>query len=264
MAATRFLHAENINRTGLAKALFTTRLGGGSTGPWHGLNVGLHVGDQAEHVIANRQLVCEELNVNLNQWVCGEQVHGNRVAVVQEGDIGRGSVSYEDALPGVDALVTNRPGIVLSTFAADCVPILLLDPVNKAIGAVHAGWKGTMSQVAKEAVHAMQERFGSDPAQLLAAIGPAIDACCYEVDERVFVPFVEEYPQAEQFFQANDNQRWQLPLPAVNRHILLEAGLLPEHVARVGGCTACDTETYFSHRAERGKTGRLAGLIVLV
>ncbi|MFC4770198.1 peptidoglycan editing factor PgeF [Effusibacillus consociatus] len=264
MEKTRFIDAEELNRTGVARAVFTTRIGGVSTGHWRGLNLGLHVGDRKEHVIANRELVSKEVNLSLDLWVCGEQVHGKRVAVIRAENRGRGAYSYDEAIPGTDALVTNQPGIVLSTFAADCVPILLLDPVNEAIAAVHAGWKGTKSQIAKEAILTLQKEFGSDPSQLLAAIGPSIDTCCYEVDQQVYIPFIEEYPQGESFFTAKENQRWQLSLPAANRQILLEAGLLPEHVTRVGGCTACNTDTFFSHRAEKGKTGRHAGLIVLL
>ncbi|GAX90993.1 peptidoglycan editing factor PgeF [Effusibacillus lacus] len=264
MLEPHVLIADNINRTGIAKAVFTTRQGGVSTGEWAGLNLGLHVGDLPESVIKNRELVSQILGVQLSQWVCGEQVHGKQVAVVGKEHVSRGAFVYTDAIPGTDALVTNQPGVVLSTFAADCVPILLLDPVQKAAASIHAGWKGTKSQIAKETVRVMQEAFGCDPANLVAAIGPGIDDCCYEVDDKVYDPFVNEYPRGAAFFKANSNGRWQLSLPLANRQILLEAGLRPEHVERFGGCTACDIDTYFSHRAERGATGRLAGLVVLL
>lgn len=264
MEGTRFLYPEEMNRAGDVRAVFTTRRGGVSTGPWRGLNLGLHVGDQIENVRANREMAARELGVPLDHWVCGEQVHGQRVTVVRDEHRGRGARVYEDALPATDALVTDRPGIVLSAFAADCVPILLYDPDHKAIAAVHAGWKGTMSRIAEAAVRTMRESFGTDPARLMAAIGPAIDACCYEVDQRVYGPFVAAYSQGEKFFRPNSNRRWQLALPEANRQILLESGLQPARVARVGGCTACDTGTFFSHRAENGKTGRHAGLIVLL
>ncbi|BCJ86060.1 laccase domain protein [Effusibacillus dendaii] len=257
------IEAPSINQTGIARGCFTTRLGGVSTGVWDSLNLGLHVGDERENVVANRTLVAEQLDVPLEMWVCGEQVHGNRVTVVEQDDKGKGAYFYEQSLPGTDALVSHQPGLMLATFAADCVPMLLLDPVNTVIAAVHAGWKGTVKQVAGEAVKTMGERFGSRPQDILAAIGPSIDRCCYEVDQQVFLPFIEEFSGGERFFTANERHRWQLSLPEANRQILIDSGLLPEHIERVGGCTACDTETYFSHRAENGKTGRLAGLIVL-
>lgn len=253
-----------LNQSGVAKAAFTTRLGGVSSGPWMGLNLGLHVGDKREDVIANRELTACEWGVSLDQWVCGEQVHGNRVAVVKQDDRGRGARAHEDAIKGVDALVTDVRGVVLATFAADCVPILLLDPVQKAVAVIHAGWKGTMQQIAKETVRTMQEAYGSRPEHLLAAIGPAIDDCCYEVDQHVFIPFVDVYPKGQDFFHKNASDKWQLTIPDANAEILQESGLLPEHISREGGCTSCNTRLFFSHRAEKGKTGRHAGLIMLV
>lgn len=259
-----FLYPEALNQSGTAKAAFTTRHGGVSTGQWSSLNLGLHVGDNREDVITNRELAARELNAALDQWVCGEQVHGNRVAVITEEDRGSGARSHETSIKGVDALVTNVPGIVLTAFAADCVPILLVDPVQKAIAAVHAGWKGTMKQIAKETVRVMQEVYGSRPEDMLAAVGPAIDLCCYEVDQHVFIPFVELYPKGKGFFQEKFDHKWQLSIPEANVQILEEAGLLPNRVVRTGGCTSCQTDLFYSHRAEKGKTGRHAGLIALV
>lgn len=264
MQSTHFLYPEALNKSGVAKAAFTTRYGGVSTGQWSSLNLGLHVGDNREDVIANRELAAHELDVSLDQWVCGEQVHGDRVAVITEEDRGSGARSHENAIKGADALVTNVPGIMLATFAADCVPILIVDPLQKVAAAVHAGWKGTMKQVAKETVRVMREVYGSRSENMLAAIGPAIDLCCYEVDQHVFIPFVELYPEGKDFFQEKVNQKWQLSIPEANVQILEEAGLLPDRVVRTGGCTSCQTDLYYSHRAEKGKTGRHAGLIVLV
>lgn len=263
MQTTEWRMPIHINQSGTARGAFTTRLDGVSAEQWTSLNLGLHVGDNDKDVLANREFVSKQLGVSLDDWVCGEQVHGKNVAIVTDAHRGRGARSYADSIPATDALVTNKPGIVLATFAADCVPILLCDPVTKTIAAVHAGWKGTKSRIVEETIRVMREQFGVQPQDLLAAIGPSIDACCYEVDTKVFIPFIEEYPGGETFFTPNENEKWHLSLPQANHQILLESGVLQQNIERVGGCTACQTELYFSHRKENGRTGRHAGLIFL-
>lgn len=264
MEQTQFIYPTELNLPGVVRASFTTRYGGVSSGEWKGLNLGLHVGDNLDDVIENREIASREMGVTLDQWICAEQVHGNKVTIVTAEEKGHGARSYEQSMPGTDALVTNVSGILLASFAADCVPILFIDPVQRVIAAAHAGWKGTKDQIAKEVVHTMQTHFSCQPENIMAAIGPAIDKCCYEVDQHVLIPFLEEYPLGKEFFEENQNHRWQLTLPEVNQQILRVAGLLPEHIIRAGGCTSCNTNTFFSHRAEKGKTGRHAGLIVLV
>jgi YfiH family protein len=261
--ATELLLPVHINRTGTARGAFTTRLDGVSSDQWTSLNLGLHVGDKETDVLANREIVSKRMGVSLDDWICGEQVHGKNVAILSDTHRGRGAKSYSDSIPETDALVTNKHGIVLATFAADCVPILLFDPVTESIAAVHAGWKGTKSRIIEETIRVMQEQFGAKAHDVVAAIGPSIDACCYEVDSKVFIPFIEEYPAGESFFTPHTDDKWHLSLPEANHQILLESGVTEQNIERVGGCTACQTELFFSHRKEKGRTGRHAGLIFL-
>lgn len=179
-----------------ARGLFTFRTGGASRPPYASLNVGLHVGDDPEAVIANRTAIAEELGVNLHQFVFPEQVHSNRVAVVGPEMAGRGGARLDDVIAGVDALVTNQVGIALAVQSADCIPILFHDPVQGVIGAAHSGWKGTLGHIAAEVLAVMHHRFGSHAADVHAVLGPSIRACCYEVDTRVAGYFQEAFGTA--------------------------------------------------------------------
>jgi YfiH family protein len=151
---------------------FSCRGGGVSGDPYQSLNVGLHVGDRPDAVIENRRRLCVALGVRLAQWVGLEQVHGNRVAVVGRKHRGKGSVSLRNALPGVDAAITNVSGLVLAVLAADCVPLLFYDPVARAVGVAHAGWKGTLSGISRRVVEGMAREYGSCPEHIRVASGP--------------------------------------------------------------------------------------------
>ncbi|ASS75842.1 hypothetical protein CIG75_13200 [Tumebacillus algifaecis] len=235
---------------------FTTRNGG---------NLGLHVGDDPQRVIENREGIATELGVPLDAWVAGNQVHGSTVTVVTAKEKGRGARAQEDLLPDTDALITDVPGVALSTYAADCVPILFADDKRGAVGAAHAGWKGTVAKIAAKTVVAMKEEYGCDPAQLVVRIGPSIGPCCYEVDGAVVQGVRENFGElADLLLTPNENGRWQFDLWKANEQALLEVGVLPMHILREDRCTSCGVETYFSYRKEQGKTGRHAGVIVLL
>jgi YfiH family protein len=230
-----------------------TRLGGYSLPPWASLNTGHTVGDDLEAVEANHQLICQALSVRPEDIVSPHQVHGATVAVLGVQDRGR-------VIPDTDALITNAPQTVLMLRFADCVPVLLYDPIRHAIGLAHAGWRGTVSGVAQSTVHAMQVEFGSQPADIVAGIGPSIGPCCYEVGEDVAEAFRQVDPGPTSH-PDRTNQRWYLDLWAVNRDQLREAGV--QHVEVAEMCTACRTDEWYSHRAEGGRTGRWAAVIAL-
>jgi len=172
------------NLDGVVHAV-STRHGGVSIGPYASLNLGLHVGDSADAVLENRRRVCEAAGVELDSLVAGAQVLGNAVAWVTEADRGRGAKDQASALPDTDALVTDSPGVVLVAFSADCALVALVDPCRRAIGLAHASRRGTLGHVAARTVRAMQRLFGCQPADLVAAIGPSIGPCCYEVGPEV-------------------------------------------------------------------------------
>ena len=162
---------------------FTTRFGGVSEGYLSSLNLGIHRGDKPENVRRNYEILGDALGFDVNNLVFTRQTHTDIVRVVDGSNRGEGL--DREVEPECDALVTNTPGLVLAAFTADCTPILLHDPVTGAVGAVHAGWRGTVADIAGKAVRAMCENFGADPGNIRAAIGPNIGVCCFETHEDV-------------------------------------------------------------------------------
>jgi len=253
----------NVYQGHPVRAAFSTRSGGVSEGSLSTLNLGLHVGDDPNRVIENRHRFCGALGIDAETLVCGEQVHGNRVAVVGRSDLGRGALDRASAIPLTDALVTADPGVPLAAFFADCVPLLFYDPGQHVIGLAHAGWRGTENRIGLETVRMMQERFGVEPYRLLAAIGPSIGACCYPVGNEVRIRFAAAFGADAGILRQTVGEAWMLDLWAANRLVLLEAGLQPENIELAGVCTACHSTQYFSYRAHNGQTGRQAALITL-
>lgn len=249
--------------TGLVSHGFTTRHGGVSTGEFATLNMAFHVGDDPGHVLTNRERACRALEMNPAHLVAGQQVHGDRVAVVGKVHRGRGARSTEDALPATDALITGELLVPLSSYYADCVPVFLLDPVRRVVGLAHAGWRGTYLDIAAKTVEAMGRFFGSRPGDCLAGIGPSIGPCCYEVDAPLVDLFKEHFPFWQDLLVPNPSGKWQLDLWEANRRVLLEAGLVPENIFTAGVCTCCRQDLFFSYRGSGGRTGRMAALIML-
>jgi len=233
---------------------FTTRLGGVSQVPFHSLNLGRGVGDAPALVAENRRRALAALGAPLEAHVEASQVHGRTVAVVDRVDRGH---KIEDA----DGLVTADPDVVLAIHAADCAPILLWDPHRGAVGAVHAGWRGTAAGVSAAGVEEMRSAFGTDLADLRVAIGPAIGPCHYEVDAPV-AEALSVHAWAPAVLRPGRVGHWQLDLVEANRRTLAEAGVPQDQIWSTGFCTACHRHLFFSYRGE-GLTGRMAGMIRL-
>ncbi|MGB9802734.1 MAG: peptidoglycan editing factor PgeF [Desulfofundulus sp.] len=260
----KYLLWEAFLNTGLVSHGFTTRHGGVSTGAYATLNMAFHVGDDPHRVLANRERVCRDLEMAPEHLVAGEQVHGDRVAVVGKVHRGRGARAAQDALPATDALITGERLVPLSSYYADCVPVFLLDPVRRVVGLAHAGWKGTYLGIAGKTVQAMGRFFGSRPGDCLAGIGPSIGPCCYEVDTPVVDRFKDRYSFWRDILVPNRSGRWQLDLWEANRRILMEAGLEPGNIFISRICTCCRQDLFFSYRGSGGLTGRMAALIMLI
>ena len=240
----------------------SSRVGGKSAPPFASLNLGLHTGDDAETVWHNRQMFSRAVGLPAEQIITAEQVHGDIVQVVSEHQAGRGAKHYHEAIKGTDALITNIPGLPLMLFFADCVPVLIFDPVNKAVGVSHAGWKGTVAKITQKTVLSMQQHYNTKPQDCLIGIGPSIGPCCYEVDEVVMTKLRAGFTQWEELV-APHGERWQLNLWEANRRQLVEIGVLDSKITVSGVCTACNTDIFFSHRAEAGRTGRIGAVIAL-
>jgi YfiH family protein len=221
-------------------AAVTARDGGVSSGPYATLNLSLTVGDAPARVLENRRRLAAALGAQPRDFVFARQVHGAGVRIVGEADRGSGAFTVDDAIADTDALVTTSPAVVLAVLTADCVPIVLHDPVAGVLACVHAGWRGTVARVAAAAVAAMTS-LGSDPSDILAGLGPAADPARYQVGPDVHQAFppaaetshaAETSPAAETFLRPDPAApgRWLLDLWSANRHVLLESGLQDSHI----------------------------------
>jgi hypothetical protein len=237
---------------------FSTRRGGSSGGCFSSLNFSFRQGDEAENVRANWAALSRAFGIAPERFLTVHQVHGNRVWVIDGAESiptsGDGD-AREDA-PRCDAIVTNRPGIAIGVKTADCVPVLIADPVRRVIAAVHAGWQGTARRIVEHVCAALEARFSCRREDLRAAIGPAIGPCCYEVDDRVREAMAG-LPGLERIFSPRDAPgRWRLDLALANRLQLRNAGMPASRVAEANLCTACRPDLFFSHRGSGGKAGR--------
>jgi YfiH family protein len=221
-------------------------------------NMALHTGDLPVKVIENRRLFLNSLGLNLTNIVAAEQIHGTAIQVVGQEQRGRGNYSMETALPGTDALITREPGVVLSIFTADCLPIFIYDPKTPAIAIIHAGWRGTIAQIAGLTITKMIREFGTDPAFCRVAIGPAICNACFGVSTDVAEPFREIFPQVVMESESG----YHVDLAMFNSLALQKAGVRSDKIAIADLCT-CHTGEFFSYRGEHGTKGRLMGIIAL-
>ena len=232
-----------------------TRHGGVSPDPWNSLNVGGTVGDVTERVIQNRFRAFETLNCSPNSIFDAWQVHGADVAFAEAPR--HNAERHQKA----DILLTDKPEVTLFMRFADCVPILFHDPVRQVIGLSHAGWMGTLQDVAGATVQAMCERYTSKPEDIVACIGPSIGVDHYEVGDEVIVKAKERFgTDSNQVLQLH-GERFHFDLWKANELLLSKAGV--ENIEIAGVCTACNLNDWFSHRAEKGKTGRFGALISL-
>ena len=242
---------------------FSARLGGASVKPYQGLNMALHVGDEADIVWQNRQRFFQALELKAENLVTPQQVHGANIQKVTMADAGRGARDYADAIADTDALITNEPGLPLMLCFADCVPVVFLDPEKRAVGIAHAGWKGTVAKIARETVWKMQEEFGSEPGDILAGIGPSIGPCCFAVGEEVAEKFREAFPKSADKLIAEREGQLYVNLWEANRLQLLEAGVSAANIEMADTCTDCQHQWYRYPRADGGQTGRMAAIIAL-
>ena len=242
----------------------STREGGVSGGGQASLNMGFMPADASENVVANRVSLLSELGIPLDSVVSGEQRHTTNVAVVGEEHAGRGARERESRLPETDALITAVPGVCLMVLAADCVPVLLYDTERYVVAAVHAGWRGTVGQIVRNVVERMNETYGCRPQDLRAGIGPAIGPCCYEVDEEVVELARSGLGDMDGLVEKGLGKgKYFLNLWEANRRQLVRAGVYSGRIEVAAMCTACHHDEFFSHRADKGDTGRFAAGIML-
>ncbi len=248
-----YLWAQNIP----AVHCFTTRLGGVSAGHLASLNLGVHRGDDWNNVAENYRILADAMGFSLSKLVLTHQTHTDIVRVVTARDANLYTDSHSG--PECDALVTNDPGVTLGVFTADCTPILFHDPVTGAVGAAHAGWRGTAAGIAAKTVLAMQANFGSRPEDIRAAIGPNIGPCCFETDADVPNALVEAFGQAVLPLIRREGDKFFPDLKAINALVLQNCGVTSIAVSR--DCTMCQHRRFWSHRVTRGQRGSQGAFI---
>ncbi|MDC7219377.1 MAG: peptidoglycan editing factor PgeF [Spirochaetales bacterium] len=217
-------------------------------------NLALHAGGKPDEAVENRKTLCRSLEIPFEAYTCADQVHGNRVTLVTAESKGRGRLSHEDALPASDALITNKPGIMLNIFVADCVPIILFDPRTCSGGLVHGGWRGSSELIVQKTVLAMKKNFGSQAEDIQAFIGPSVGGCCYRVGENVREAFEKHFSYPIDPFHTEGDKLY-LDLKEANRLQLVGAGLKTNNIKVSPTCTCCSEEPLFSYR----KSGETAG-----
>lgn len=236
---------------------FTTRLGGVSTGALESMNIAIKLDETEEHVAENFRILGNALGFGIDDLVLTRQTHTNWVRAVTRADC---NGCFHRHYPECDGLVTADPGVALTIFTADCTPILLHDPVTGAVGAAHAGWRGTASAIAKVTVETMVREFGCDPGDIRAAIGPNLAKCCFETDSDVPEAMLAALGEEARPFIEARGEKFHVDLKEINALWLKKAGV--KHIEISTECTMCAPHRFWSHRVTRGVRGSQGAVIV--
>jgi len=251
-----------LELTGMVVNAFSTRQGGVSVGCLESMNLGFNRGDLDENVLKNHKIFAKAVGFPYENIVTTNQTHTTNVRVVTKEDCGKGIAKDRD-YSDVDGLITNIPGIVLATYYADCVPLYILDPINKAIGLSHSGWKGTVKRIGDNTLKLMNENYGTNPKDVICCIGPSICQDCYEISEDVANEFINEFGKNNKILYNKGNGKYQLNLWESVKQVFLDAGVEYDNIYTTDICTCCNKDELFSHRGHHGKRGNLAAFLML-
>ena len=238
---------------------FCTRIGGTSEDEYESLNISFREGDEESRVLQNWYRIARAFSIPVDQFLTLNQVHGDGIFVIKP---------YGDYLPAdgplnFDAIVTNRQNLAICIKTADCVPVFIVDRVKRVIAAVHAGWKSSALEISAKAVRTLYERYNSSPENLLAAIGPSIGPCCFEVDEETADAFVTQKDH-QTFLSAGEKaNKWMVDLPEANRRQMMNCGIPEDNIDVSNLCTSCRQDLFFSHRGSGGITGRQLNFLMI-
>ncbi len=257
-----YLTIPSFENTGLVKHCFTTRVGGVSEGVYSTLNTSPYKADPVDNVKNNLEIVCSAIDINYKDLVFSDQVHDDKIRIVQYSDKGKGIEKLSD-IKNIDALITNIPGIPLITFYADCVPLLFLDPIKKVAALAHAGWKGTALKIGTKTLEKMKEVYGSQPSQCLVGIGPSIEKSCFEAGSEVAERFKKSYNNSDLFCESLGNGKYLIDLWKANMLSLTQIGVKEENITISGMCTKCNSKLFYSHRRQGEQRGSLSAIIEL-
>lgn len=253
-----------LEQSGIVTHGFSSKIGGVSKGVYAEMNLGVSRGDDSEAVLENYKRITNVLHMPWERVVLSHQTHTTNIHVVTEEDAGTGLVKQRN-YENVDGLITNIPNLPLVTFYADCVPLYFVDPVHRAIGLSHSGWRGTLNRMGRCTMEAMKKEYGSQPEDILACVGPSICQDCYEVGEEVAQEFEKGFlpEQKKQILKQKPDGKYLLNLWKANEIILLEAGIKKEHLAITDICTKCNPDLLYSHRVMGNQRGNLAAFLCL-
>ncbi len=256
-----------LEKTGMVRHFFSTRLGGVSEGMFSSLNFSYTRGDRKEAVDENFRRAARVLGCGVGDFVCADQTHTTNVRKVTGADRGKGVTVPKD-YQDVDGLITNEKGLVLATFYADCVPLFVVDVRNRAIGLSHSGWRGTVGRMGACTLAAMKEAYGTGPEDVAVAVGPSICRDCYEVGSDVADRFAEGFPGAADEILVpkgggKGGKKYLLDLWKANFYVFREAGVPEERIQVTDICTCCNPDYLFSHRASHGKRGNMGAFLAL-
>jgi len=249
---------DNIEKTDFVKHCFTTRIGGVSTGVFDSLNVSYTRDDIKENVDENLQRLSKATELDFKNIVSGHQIHKKDILYADYNHCG----IYHN---GFDGYITDKPGIVLCTYHADCVPIFFADANKKVIGLCHSGWRGTVLKIAEETVEKMVEVFGCDKKDIVIGIGPSIGKCCFQIDEPVVCEFNKNLPYAMDYINVDDKEKdhYKADLWSINKRILMECGIPEENIEITDKCTMCNGDLFYSHRRMGSHRGSMAAYIAI-
>jgi len=243
---------------------FSTRLGGVSSEHLYSLNLSFSRGDELDNVITNNLRFAKAVGYDFDNRAFSDQVHDVKIYVVTEEDKGKAE-KLKDIIKNIDGLVTNIKDIPLITFYADCVPLYFFDKINNVVGLAHSGWKGTVNNIAKEMIKTMKNTYGTNPEDVIVAIGPSICMDCYEVSDDVANQFINNYDslEIEHILLDKGNGKYQLNLHEACKYNLLNSGVLEKNISMPDICTCCNPDIMYSHRASNGLRGNLAAVIMI-
>lgn len=229
-----------------------------------GLNTALHAPgtEPREEILHHRALLSDAAGVAPESWVCGRQVHSSHGAVIRSSHRGRGAAAEEDALARTDALILSEPGLNGMIFTADCLPLVLYDTKRKIGALIHAGWRGAAAGIVIRVLDTMRDELGCHRKNILAAAGPAINACCYQVDRPVYTALTENFPETRGAFTPDGKDHWRFSLEQAVFYQLGAQGISEEQCEGSGLCSGCE-EDLFSWRREGSETGRMATCLCL-
>ncbi|MDG5788487.1 peptidoglycan editing factor PgeF [Evansella sp. AB-P1] len=241
---------------------FTTKNGGDSNSSFSTFNLGLHVNDDEKAVARNRNKLANLLSYPTSQWACAEQVHDNKIVKVTKELVGKGVYDYSNSIKGTDGLYTAESNLLLTLCYADCVPLYFFEKKHQLVGGAHAGWKGTVKNIAGEMVRTWVEVEGANPNDIMAAIGPSIGPCCYVVDDYV-INFVHDALENTDTlpYKVISKGQYALDLKKLNMLLMIQSGISRQNIVISNHCTSCEDNIFFSHRRDKGNTGRMMSFI---